>query len=281
MVDAALGPPPPRPRRATDWRAGLGAVGRGLRDAYRRHPWALRVPISAPPLGPEQRRLARRRAALRWPTTPLSEQREALDACCSSAGFVRNEATLTADFAAGVGRRAGDARLRRRCWRRSPSEAELPGAAPGDRLRRAGRRRRHRPPSSTSAWRGSSTGSRRSSPEQAREPAGPRGAPGQGGPDRVLGPAHDDRASGPGDGGVQQLAGEDRRGRPAAAARRPRRTASPGSCGWSSRRPCRPPPSRAGLIATSSPWRSKTAALTAVLAPATTTPVSPLYRRRP
>ena len=51
MVDSALGPPPTLPG-VGGWRAGLTAWSDGLRDAYRRHPWGLRVPISAPPLGP-------------------------------------------------------------------------------------------------------------------------------------------------------------------------------------------------------------------------------------
>ena len=51
MVDGALGAPPPAPP-GEDWRAGLSRWAVGVRAAYQRHPWALRVPISAPPLGP-------------------------------------------------------------------------------------------------------------------------------------------------------------------------------------------------------------------------------------
>ncbi len=51
MVDGALGMPPPAPP-GEDWRSGLRRWAVGVRDAYRRHPWALRVPISAPPMGP-------------------------------------------------------------------------------------------------------------------------------------------------------------------------------------------------------------------------------------
>jgi AcrR family transcriptional regulator len=101
MVDTALGPPPPADDGEDDWRAGLTRWAVGLRDAYRRHPWSLRVPISAPPLGPNN--VAWLEHALRsLSTTPLSEQ-DKLSSVLLLSGFVRNDATLTADFAAGSG----------------------------------------------------------------------------------------------------------------------------------------------------------------------------------
>jgi AcrR family transcriptional regulator len=99
MVDTALGPPPPLPARG-GWRAGLTAWCNGVRDAYRRHPWSLRVPISAPPLGPNNVAwLDRALDALA--ETRLSEQ-DKLSSVLLLSGFVRNDATLTADFAAGA-----------------------------------------------------------------------------------------------------------------------------------------------------------------------------------
>ncbi len=101
MVDAALGPPPRAEDGEDDWRAGLTRWSVGLRDAYRRHPWSLRVPISAPPLGPNN--VAWLERALRsLSTTPLSEQ-DKLSCVLLLSGFVRNDATLTADFAAASG----------------------------------------------------------------------------------------------------------------------------------------------------------------------------------
>jgi AcrR family transcriptional regulator len=97
MVDAALGAPPP-PAAGEDWRAGLTRWAVGLRRAYQRHPWSLRVPISSPPLGPNNVAwLDNALAALA--DTPLSEQ-EKLSSVLLASGFVRNEATLSADFAA-------------------------------------------------------------------------------------------------------------------------------------------------------------------------------------
>jgi len=97
MVDQALGAPRPG-APGEDWRAGLRRWAVGLRAAYGRHPWSLRVPISGPPLGPNNVAwLDNALAALAG--TPLSEQ-EKLSTVLLLSGFVRNDATLTADFAA-------------------------------------------------------------------------------------------------------------------------------------------------------------------------------------
>jgi AcrR family transcriptional regulator len=97
MVDSALGPPPPLPERG-GWHAGLTAWCDALRDTYRRDAWTLRVPISAPPLGPNNVAwLDRALASLA--ETGLSEQ-DKLSCVLVLSGFVRNDATLTADFAA-------------------------------------------------------------------------------------------------------------------------------------------------------------------------------------
>ena len=97
MVDSALGWPPPG-QEGEDWRAGLARWAVGVRDAYRRYPWALKIPIDAPPLGPNN--VAWLDDALRaLANTPLSEQQK-LSSVLLVSGFVRNDATLTADFAA-------------------------------------------------------------------------------------------------------------------------------------------------------------------------------------
>jgi AcrR family transcriptional regulator len=99
MVDDVLGSPPPVPR-GENWRSGLTRWAVGVRDAYRRHPWALRVPISTPPLGPNN--VAWLDNALRTLTeTPLSEQQK-LSTVLLVSGFVRNDATLNLDLAAGA-----------------------------------------------------------------------------------------------------------------------------------------------------------------------------------
>ncbi len=101
MADAALGSPPETAVDTQDWRAGLTGWATAVRAAYRRHPWALRVPISGPPLGPNN--VAYLEAALQsLAGTGLSEQQK-LSSVLLLSGFVRNEATLTADIAAASG----------------------------------------------------------------------------------------------------------------------------------------------------------------------------------
>ena len=99
MVDSVLGTPPPA-TPDEDWRSGLTRWAVGVRRAYQRHPWALRVPISAPPLGPNN--VAWLDNALRaLAETPLSEQQK-LSTVLLVSGFVRNDATLDLDLAAGA-----------------------------------------------------------------------------------------------------------------------------------------------------------------------------------
>ena len=157
MVDTALGAPPP-PAAGEDWRAGLTRWAVGVRTAYRGNPWSLRVPISGPPLGPNNVAwLDNALAAMAG--TPLSEQ-EKLSCVLLVSGFVRNDVDAGPRLRRGVGRRAADARLRaapgagsppprscRRCIAPSPRARWTTPTIPT--------------PSSISGWRGSSTASRR------------------------------------------------------------------------------------------------------------------------
>jgi AcrR family transcriptional regulator len=100
MVDRALGSPPEAPPDE-DWRAGLIRWAVGVRAAYQRHPWTLRVPISGPPMGPNNVAwLENALGALSG--TPLSEQQK-LSTVLLLSGFVRNDVTLNLDLAAGAG----------------------------------------------------------------------------------------------------------------------------------------------------------------------------------
>ncbi|GAA3000374.1 TetR/AcrR family transcriptional regulator [Streptosporangium longisporum] len=51
MADAALDDPPDLPDDV-DWRTGLTLWVQGALTVLRRHPWAAQIPISAPPMGP-------------------------------------------------------------------------------------------------------------------------------------------------------------------------------------------------------------------------------------
>jgi AcrR family transcriptional regulator len=99
MVDIGLGPArvPPDIREA-GWRVGLEWWARSVREAYGRYPWSLKVPITAPPLGPNN--VAWLEVGLQaMANTPLAEP-EKLSTLLLISGFVRNAATLSADMAA-------------------------------------------------------------------------------------------------------------------------------------------------------------------------------------
>jgi AcrR family transcriptional regulator len=97
MVDTALGAPPAA-EPGESWRDGMHRWAVGVRDSYRAHPWALRVPISAPPLGPNNIRWLENALAALAPT-PLDAQQK-LSCVLLVSGFVRAEETLLLDMAA-------------------------------------------------------------------------------------------------------------------------------------------------------------------------------------
>ena len=109
MVDAALGRrPAPRPTAragAPGWRAGPGRTT----PCYRRHPWVLRIPISGPPVTPNQ--IAWLEDGLRSLRDTGLAEGEKLSVMLLLSGYVRNEATLMAD----LGAAAAAAGTRRSC----------------------------------------------------------------------------------------------------------------------------------------------------------------------
>jgi AcrR family transcriptional regulator len=98
MVDAAFDAPAAAPSPGEGWRAGLSRWAWRYHDALRRHPWVLRVPISGPPVTPNQ--IAWLEDGLRsLGGTGLAEG-EKLSVILLVSGYVRNEATVSADLAA-------------------------------------------------------------------------------------------------------------------------------------------------------------------------------------
>jgi AcrR family transcriptional regulator len=96
MVDDACGPPPEHPPAGVDWRVGLTVWASTLFDAYRRHPWAVRIPISGVPPTPNQ--VAWLETGLRCiADTGLSEQQR-LSTVLLLSVFVRSEASLAVDL---------------------------------------------------------------------------------------------------------------------------------------------------------------------------------------
>lgn len=96
MVDHACGTPP---ERVTEegWRGGLEQWASTLFDSYRRHPWAVRIPISGVPPTPNQ--VAWLEAGLQClGVTDLDEQQR-LSTVLLLSVFVRSEASLAVDLA--------------------------------------------------------------------------------------------------------------------------------------------------------------------------------------
>ena len=96
MVDAALGRPPSE-LGTGDWRTQLAAWARSYVEVLRRFPWVVRVPISGPPITPNQ---------IVWFEHGLRAMRETeligtekLSILILLSGFVRSQAELEADLA--------------------------------------------------------------------------------------------------------------------------------------------------------------------------------------
>ena len=98
MIDAALGPPPAAP--AGGWREWLSHWAWGYHHVLRRHPWVLRIPITAPAITPNL--TAWLEQGLRClGDTGLAEDQK-LSVMLLLSGYVRNEATLAADIGSGT-----------------------------------------------------------------------------------------------------------------------------------------------------------------------------------
>lgn len=99
MIDAAFDTPVAAAPPDEGWRAGMTRWAWTYHDALRRHPWVLRVPISGPPVTPNQ--IAWLEDGLRaLGGTGLTEP-EKLSVILLVSGYVRNEATLAADLQTG------------------------------------------------------------------------------------------------------------------------------------------------------------------------------------
>jgi len=107
MTDAALGELPEQTEDNDGWRAGLERLAWALFAVYRRHPWVLRVPLSGPPITPNQLAwMERGLAALRDSGLP---ERDKLPVMLVLTGFVRSEAVVASDIAARGGASASAA----------------------------------------------------------------------------------------------------------------------------------------------------------------------------
>jgi AcrR family transcriptional regulator len=96
MMDAAFATPPEPAAPNEGWRRALSRWARANLTVLRRHPWVVRIPISGPPILPNQVLwFERGLGCLRRTGLP---EREKLSALLLINGFVRSEALLTSDL---------------------------------------------------------------------------------------------------------------------------------------------------------------------------------------
>lgn len=98
MVDMAGGAPPPPASADEGWRAGLERWARGYLAVLHRHPWILRVTITAPPVTPNQ--ILWLEDGLRSMAGTGLKESQKVSVILLLSGYVRNYATLNADVVA-------------------------------------------------------------------------------------------------------------------------------------------------------------------------------------
>ncbi|MFD9410883.1 TetR/AcrR family transcriptional regulator [Streptomyces sp. NPDC059989] len=98
MSEAGVGTPPPLPSggEGMGWRELVSDWAYAQRTVLQANTWILRIPLNAPPVGPNQLAWMERGLAA-FAGTGLEES-EKLSAMMLVGGFVRNEATLAADM---------------------------------------------------------------------------------------------------------------------------------------------------------------------------------------
>ncbi|MBQ0992653.1 TetR/AcrR family transcriptional regulator [Micromonospora sp. PSH03] len=99
MVDTGYGPSPGPPPPEDDWRAGLTRWAWAEHEVLRQRSWLLHVPISGPPITPQQ--LGWMEDGLRCLDGTTLGEGEKMSVLLLITGYVRNEATLTSQIAEG------------------------------------------------------------------------------------------------------------------------------------------------------------------------------------
>jgi AcrR family transcriptional regulator len=96
MIDATLEAAPEKPSSAEGWRQGLSRWALEYLTVLHRHPWVVRVPLSGPPILPNQVRWFERGLECLSGTSLTEAQK--VSALLLLNGFVRNEVLLTSDL---------------------------------------------------------------------------------------------------------------------------------------------------------------------------------------
>lgn len=103
MQDTAFGPPPADlPAPDDDWRAGLSRWAWLMRERLQQQSWGLAIPISGPPVTPNQVRWMDR--GLRCTADTTLTEDEKLGVILLVSGFVRSDVLLTAQISEAVSR---------------------------------------------------------------------------------------------------------------------------------------------------------------------------------
>jgi len=100
VVDAAFGPPPPLPESATDWRAALSHWAWAQLAAMRASIWAVPMPISGPPITPNQ--VAWMEQGVRCMRGTGLTEGQKMSVILLVSGYARNEAMLEAQLAEAI-----------------------------------------------------------------------------------------------------------------------------------------------------------------------------------
>ena len=98
MVNEAYGMPPPARRSNAGWRTKLARWATANRDALRRHPWIVQIPINEPPLAPAPLRWMERGLAA-FDGTALTQQ-DRLSSLLLAEVYVRGQTQLSSQLAA-------------------------------------------------------------------------------------------------------------------------------------------------------------------------------------
>jgi AcrR family transcriptional regulator len=91
MEDTAFGQPPEL-GTGHDWRAGLTEWAWAIRASYQRNPWSLGIPVSAPPITPNQ--VAWLERGLHYLRDTGLAEHEKLSTVLLLSGYVRNDSTV-------------------------------------------------------------------------------------------------------------------------------------------------------------------------------------------
>jgi AcrR family transcriptional regulator len=96
MLDAGTGPPPAFPDPSIGWRDGLTLWARAVREAMIRSPWVVHLPISGPPITPQQ--IAWLEQALRFLRDTKLHEGEKMSVVLLISGYVWRDTTLAIDM---------------------------------------------------------------------------------------------------------------------------------------------------------------------------------------